>query len=266
MAALPICDELRRSVGKSDWEPQFIFRCRTEISEDLRLAREIKALCMRLSAIVDEREVFADELDMLAGKHVPDKMAEFTKQYVEERLVHYKKNKDVLTNKINALNFDVQLRDKVLAEYTKNLEKAEKERDELKLILEKLKNSYKSLNTLLESQVSDKDKTRLGYKAASPTIEGFVNSSKILEKQENKSDKGYHEVPSPFIENYMPSKCNLRLIDEHFEMQTFGSGNTFLLAMAFFFRQWEVPSGSGNFLTSSGNALCILFPTIFPKT
>ncbi|GJR44096.1 hypothetical protein Tco_1312199 [Tanacetum coccineum] len=42
MAALPICDELRRSV--------------------------------------DEREVFADELDMLAGKHVPDKMAEFTKQ------------------------------------------------------------------------------------------------------------------------------------------------------------------------------------------
>nr|GEW23974.1 putative reverse transcriptase domain-containing protein [Tanacetum cinerariifolium] len=45
--------------------------------------------------------------------------------------------------------------------------------------------------------------------------------------------------------------------------QTSGSGNTFLLAVAFFFRQWEVPSGSGNFLTSSGNALCILFPTGF---
>nr|GEZ52780.1 integrase, catalytic region, zinc finger, CCHC-type, peptidase aspartic, catalytic [Tanacetum cinerariifolium] len=43
-------------------------------------------------------------------------------------------------------------------------------------------------------------------------------------------------------------------------VQTSGSGNTFLLAVAFFFRQWEVPSGSGNFLTSSGNALCILFP------
>nr|GFA38781.1 hypothetical protein [Tanacetum cinerariifolium] len=37
--------------------------------------------------------------------------------------------------------------------------------------------------------------------------------------------------------------------------QTSGSGNTFLLPVAFFFRQWEVPSGSGNFLTSSGNAL-----------
>nr|GEX60896.1 hypothetical protein [Tanacetum cinerariifolium] len=50
-------------------------------------------------------------------------------------------------------------------------------------------------------------------------------------------------------------------------VQSSGSGITFLLAVAFFFRQWEVPSGSENFVTSSGNALCILFPTkkIKPK-
>nr|GEV29507.1 reverse transcriptase domain-containing protein [Tanacetum cinerariifolium] len=47
-------------------------------------------------------------------------------------------------------------------------------------------------------------------------------------------------------------------------LQTSGSGNTFLLAVAFFFMWWEVPSSSGNFLTSSGNALCILFLTILP--
>nr|GEW72336.1 zf-CCHC domain-containing protein/DUF4219 domain-containing protein/UBN2 domain-containing protein [Tanacetum cinerariifolium] len=52
--------------------------------------------------------------------------------------------------------------------------------------------------------------------------------------------------------------------DKNGKVQTSGSGNTFLLAVAFFFRQWEVPSGSGNFLTSSENALCILFPTILP--
>nr|GEW09035.1 uncharacterized mitochondrial protein AtMg00810-like [Tanacetum cinerariifolium] len=107
--------------------------------------------------------------------------------------------------------------DKVLVEYTKKLEKAEKERDELKLILEKLQNSSKSLNALLESQVNDKDKTGLGYKAASPAVEGFVNSSKILEKQENKSYKGYHEVLPPFTGNYMPPIRDLRLIDEHFK-------------------------------------------------
>ncbi|GJW08076.1 hypothetical protein Tco_1570499 [Tanacetum coccineum] len=52
----------------------------SEISEDLRLAREINALCARLTAIVNEREAFADELDILAGRSVPGKMAEFMKQ------------------------------------------------------------------------------------------------------------------------------------------------------------------------------------------
>nr|GEW97015.1 hypothetical protein [Tanacetum cinerariifolium] len=47
------------------------------------------------------------------------------------------------------------------------------------------------------------------------TEEGFVNSSEILEKQKNKSDKGYHAVPPPFTRNYMPLKHDLRLIDEH---------------------------------------------------
>nr|GEZ33277.1 hypothetical protein [Tanacetum cinerariifolium] len=110
--------------------------------------------------------------------------------------------------------------DNVLAEYTKNLEKAKKERDELKLTLEKFQNSSKSLNNLLESQVSDKVKTGLGYKAASLAKESYVKSSKMLENQENvesRLNKGYHAVPPPFIGNDMPLKHDLRLIDEHFK-------------------------------------------------
>nr|GEU68057.1 hypothetical protein [Tanacetum cinerariifolium] len=136
-------------------------------------------------------------------------------QSVEERLVHYKKNESVFTEKINVLNLEVKLRDKVLAEYTTNLEKAEKEIDELKVTLEKLQNSSKSLITLLDSQVSDNSKAGLGYKELIP--ESFVNSSELLEKQDNRSDKGYHEVPPPLTGNYMPFKRDLRLIDEHFE-------------------------------------------------
>ncbi|GJW09057.1 hypothetical protein Tco_1571480 [Tanacetum coccineum] len=79
MSSLPICDELSKSVNTVDWEPHFILRCHREISKDLRLAREINALCDRLTVVVDEREAFDDELDMLAGKYVPGKMAEFTK-------------------------------------------------------------------------------------------------------------------------------------------------------------------------------------------
>ncbi|GKC31634.1 hypothetical protein Tco_1038928 [Tanacetum coccineum] len=70
MATLPICDQLRISVNSPDWEPQFILRCHREICKDLRMAREINALCARVTAIVDERESFVDELDMLARRHV----------------------------------------------------------------------------------------------------------------------------------------------------------------------------------------------------
>nr|GEU93625.1 hypothetical protein [Tanacetum cinerariifolium] len=138
-------------------------------------------------------------------------------QLVKERLVHYKKNKVLFDEKINILNLKVRLRDNALVEYTKKLEKAEKERDELKLTLEKYQNSPKSLNTLLESQVSDKVQTELGYKAVSPTVENFVNSSKMIENKENvksRSDKGYHGVPLPYTVNYIPPKPDLMFIDE----------------------------------------------------
>nr|GFA25029.1 hypothetical protein [Tanacetum cinerariifolium] len=80
IAALPICDELRRSVNSSDWESMFILRCHRDISKDLRLARKINALCARVTTIIDERENLVGELDILVGRSVPGKMAEFMKQ------------------------------------------------------------------------------------------------------------------------------------------------------------------------------------------
>ncbi|GKB30670.1 hypothetical protein Tco_0870071 [Tanacetum coccineum] len=59
--------------------------------------------------------------------------------------------------------------------------------------------------SVARTQIIDKFKTGLRYNAASstaasPVAESFVNSSKMLENQENnksKSDKGYHAVPAP---------------------------------------------------------------------
>ncbi|GJR72571.1 ribonuclease H-like domain-containing protein [Tanacetum coccineum] len=66
----------------------------------------------------------------------------------------------------------------------------------------------------ISGQVIDKFKTGLRYNAASstaasPVAESFVNSSKMLENQENnksKSDKGYHAVPLPYTGNFIPFK------------------------------------------------------------
>nr|GEX22188.1 hypothetical protein [Tanacetum cinerariifolium] len=80
MAALPRCDELWHAVNSLEWEAMFLFYCRRAISEDLRLAREINALCVGLTTIIDERENFVDELDVLVDRPVLEKMYEFMKE------------------------------------------------------------------------------------------------------------------------------------------------------------------------------------------
>nr|GEX57579.1 ribonuclease H-like domain-containing protein [Tanacetum cinerariifolium] len=58
------------------------------------------------------------------------------------------------------------------SELRKKLEKAEKERDEIKITLEKFENSSKTLNKTLDSQVNDKYKTGVGYHAVPPLYTG----------------------------------------------------------------------------------------------
>nr|GEX28272.1 hypothetical protein [Tanacetum cinerariifolium] len=81
---------------------------------------------------------------------------------VEARLEVYKKNEDVFKDDIKILKLDVMFRDKAITKLRQNFEKAEKERDDLKLTLEKFKGSSKNLSRLLDSQQCDKSKTGLG--------------------------------------------------------------------------------------------------------
>ncbi|GKE84356.1 hypothetical protein Tco_1558098, partial [Tanacetum coccineum] len=103
-----------------------------------------------------------------------------------------------------------ELRDNALTELRKKFEKTEKERDDLKLILEKFENLYKNLSKLLEIQVSDKFKTGVGY-------DSQVVDSQVFDSQVNdmhKTCEGYHAVPPPYTGNFMPPKPNLILANE----------------------------------------------------
>ncbi|GJX44010.1 ribonuclease H-like domain-containing protein [Tanacetum coccineum] len=71
---------------------------------------------------------------------------------IEARLDVYKKNEAVFEEDINILKLDIMLRDNALTELRKKFEKAEKEKDDLKLTLEKFENSSKNLSKLLDSQ------------------------------------------------------------------------------------------------------------------
>ncbi|GJS74667.1 ribonuclease H-like domain-containing protein [Tanacetum coccineum] len=124
---------------------------------------------------------------------------------VEARLDVYKKNEAVFEEDIKILKLDIMLRDNALTELRKKFEKAEKERDDLKLTLEKFENSSKNLSKLLDSQVSDKFKTGVGF-------DSQVFDSQVNDKY--KTGEGYHAVPPPYTGNFMPPKPDLVLADK----------------------------------------------------
>ncbi|GJY97218.1 putative ribonuclease H-like domain-containing protein [Tanacetum coccineum] len=130
---------------------------------------------------------------------------------VEARLDVYKKNEAVFEEDINILKLDIKLRDNSLTKLRKKFKKAEKERDDLKITLEKFENSSKNLSKLLDSQVSDKFKTSVGYD--SQVFDSQVFDSQVNDKY--KTDEGYHAVPPPYTGNFMPSKPDLVLADKN---------------------------------------------------
>ncbi|GKB67106.1 ribonuclease H-like domain-containing protein [Tanacetum coccineum] len=97
---------------------------------------------------------------------------------VEARLDVYKKNEAIFEEDIQILKLNVILRDNALTELRKKFEKAKKERDDLKLTLEKFQNSSKNLGKLLDSE-------------------------------------GYHAVLPLYTGNFMPPKPDLLLADEN---------------------------------------------------
>nr|GEW40620.1 hypothetical protein [Tanacetum cinerariifolium] len=80
---------------------------------------------------------------------------------VEARLLVYQQNEYLFEEDIKLLKLEVQLRDNALVNLRQNLEKAEHERDDLKLKLGKFQTSSKNLTELLASQTNAK--TGLGY-------------------------------------------------------------------------------------------------------
>ncbi|GJV37539.1 hypothetical protein Tco_1410016 [Tanacetum coccineum] len=101
----------------------------------------------------------------------------------EARLDVYKKNEIVFEEDIKILKLDINWRDNALTELRKKFKKAEKERDNLKLTLEKFGNSSKNL-------------------------------SKLQENDRYKINKGYHVVPLPYTGNFIPPIYDLVLADK----------------------------------------------------
>ncbi|GKE84074.1 hypothetical protein Tco_1557816 [Tanacetum coccineum] len=109
---------------------------------------------------------------------------------LEARIVVHEKNEVVYEEDIAFLKYDVQVKDISIKDLKNKLEEALKEKDDLKLKLEKFEESSKNLTKLINSQISVKDKA------------GLVNDR-------FKTGEGFHAVPPPCTGNYMPSRPDL---------------------------------------------------------
>ncbi|GJX83013.1 ribonuclease H-like domain-containing protein [Tanacetum coccineum] len=136
---------------------------------------------------------------------------------LEARIVIHEKNKAVYEEDIAFLKYDVQVKDISIKDLKNQLEEALKEKNDLKLKLEKFEDSSKNLTNLINSQISAKDKAGLGYdsqKNESELVHNVFNSreSNVDDSPVNdrfKTGEGFHAVPLSYIENYMPSRPDL---------------------------------------------------------
>ncbi|GJW75293.1 hypothetical protein Tco_0134663 [Tanacetum coccineum] len=107
----------------------------------------------------------------------------------DTELVVHQKNEVVYEEKIAVLEFEVKDKSNAITRLINQLEQTLKEKEDLKAKLEQFETSSKNLTKLINSQISSKDKTGLGYGD---------------QLNENGSS-----VPLPLTGNYIPSLADL---------------------------------------------------------
>ncbi|GJS02999.1 hypothetical protein Tco_0319507 [Tanacetum coccineum] len=141
---------------------------------------------------------------------------------VEAQLVVHQKNEVVYEEKIAVLEFEVKDKSNAVTRLKNQLDETLREKDDLKAKLEHFETSSKNINKLINSQLSSKDKTGLGYgdqlnenDSSGSELFNSVFDSRSSDEDENqtndrfKKDNGYHVVPSPLTGNYMPPLADL---------------------------------------------------------
>ncbi|GJW69942.1 ribonuclease H-like domain-containing protein [Tanacetum coccineum] len=141
---------------------------------------------------------------------------------VEAELVVHQKNEVVYEEKITVLEFKVKDKGNAVTRLTNQLEQTLKEKEDLKAKLAQFETSSKNLTKLINSQISSKDKTGLGYgdqlnenDSSGSELFNSVFDSRSSDGDDNqtndrfKKDSGYHVVPPPLTRNYIPPLADL---------------------------------------------------------
>ncbi|GJR72789.1 hypothetical protein Tco_0085154 [Tanacetum coccineum] len=149
---------------------------------------------------------------------------------VEAQLVAHQKNQLWYEEKIRFMKIDLDDKTDVLTYHKKLLAEAVKEKEELKTKLENFQSSSKGLSKLLNSQMSTRDKSGLGYgdqvhegvlsyenevfQSVFDSRSSDVEDSPVHDRFSNV--EGMYAVPPPMTRNYMPPRLDREVDDSMF--------------------------------------------------
>ncbi|GJU63871.1 ribonuclease H-like domain-containing protein [Tanacetum coccineum] len=121
---------------------------------------------------------------------------------VEEQLVFYKKNEVIFYDQITILKRDISYKDLEISMLKSELEKLKQEKESIQLKIENFDNAFKSLDKLIRSQITDKNRKGVGFESynvvPSPHA-GLFSPSKL-----DLSNSGLEEFQQPEFEGYVP--------------------------------------------------------------
>ncbi|GKB70492.1 hypothetical protein Tco_0931904 [Tanacetum coccineum] len=134
----------------------------SEVSNDLNCCSSC------LECVKDLKEQNEQLVKDLRTTRISDVSYKIGLESVEARLLVFKKNEYVYEDDIKILKREIYLRDLDIIDLKRKLALATKEKDEVQLTVQKFENSSKNISKLLDRQIMDKCKTRLGYNAVPP--------------------------------------------------------------------------------------------------
>ncbi|GJV91639.1 putative ribonuclease H-like domain-containing protein [Tanacetum coccineum] len=150
---------------------------------------------------------------------------ELALESLESRILGHEKNELAWGEKYEFQNYELKCRELKINKLTIELENVVKERDELKVKIEKWEESSKGLNKLLNSQMSAHDKNGFGYGTLLDEISNKSETDsdismsvfKVRSSDEeitpandrfSKAD-GYHAVPPPITGNFLTPRADI---------------------------------------------------------
>ncbi|GJX14729.1 putative ribonuclease H-like domain-containing protein [Tanacetum coccineum] len=123
---------------------------------------------------------------------------ELALESLESWILRHEKNELAWGEKYEFQNYELKCREVKINNFKMELENVVKERDELKVKIEKWEESSKSLNILLNSQMSAKDKNvRSSDEENTPANDRFAKAD------------GYYAVPHPITGNFLTPRADI---------------------------------------------------------